>query len=476
VRIAIEDNNYTSASNRWFNFTGSAANGYTGSFGSYSETIANLANITTSKVDWDITVTLPSGGDYTFYALAVDNAGNQNYFNVGVWPRNIATISNPSSDGQVLPCATTISGAATDTGGAGFDSVNIALQDTNTNRFLDWNTGLFTAGLKTTQANLTNTSLSSTDWGVNVALPPGDYRVNVSVVDNAGNVRVNAAGNTAWTRTDFIVNVGAADTFDPTVTITNPASSGSVIPGSTTLAGTAADIGGSGFDFVEIAIQDTADNKFLDWNSGLFTAGLKTSPANLTNTTNTSTRWNAAVALPAGSYRINVSAKDNAGNQRLNPAGNVVWTRSLFTVNNGAPDASDPTVRITTPASNGQIIPGSTSLTGTAADTGGSGFDFVEVAIQDTSTNRFLDWGTGSFTNGLKSTQANLTNTTVNSTGWDIPVALPAGNYRLNVSAKDQAGNQRLNPAGNIVWTRALFTVNVAAPDTFDPTVSIARP
>jgi len=219
-------------------------------------------------------------------------------------------------------------------------------------------------------------------------------------------------------------------------------------------------VGGSGIDYVEVAIQDTSTNRFLDWNTGLFTAGLKSTQANLTNPSSVSTGWNVAVALPVGRYRINVSAKDNAGNQRLNPNDNIVWTRSEFTVNVGAADTFNPTVTISNPSSNGQTVPGNTALAGTASDIGGSGFDFVEVAIQDTNTNRFLDWNTGLFTAGLKTTQANLTNTTASSTNWNTPVNLPSGNYRINVSARDNAGNQRINLAGNTVWTRSIFIVN----------------
>ena len=81
VRIAIEDNNHTTNNNRWFNFG-------TGQFGSYSETIAILTNQTPNSASWSITTTLPSGGDYQFYALAVDSLGNQDDFNSGVWPQN----------------------------------------------------------------------------------------------------------------------------------------------------------------------------------------------------------------------------------------------------------------------------------------------------------------------------------------------------------------------------------------------------
>ena len=80
VRIAIEDNNHTNDNNRWFNFS-------TGTFGSFSATVATLTNVTASSTDWNINTVLPRG-DYTLYALAIDNADRQNYYNIGLWPTN----------------------------------------------------------------------------------------------------------------------------------------------------------------------------------------------------------------------------------------------------------------------------------------------------------------------------------------------------------------------------------------------------
>ena len=84
IRVAIENLNYTSASDRWFHFA-------TGEFGGYAETSVLPDNNGVSAT-WEIAVTLPGGGSYRFYALAVDNSGNQNYFNIGVWPVNTAFV------------------------------------------------------------------------------------------------------------------------------------------------------------------------------------------------------------------------------------------------------------------------------------------------------------------------------------------------------------------------------------------------
>ena len=89
VRLAIQDNNFTANNNRWWNFNNSE-------FGSFNSIDAHIFQETTNYADWQAgfsgdpgqsgqSINLPSG-DYTLFALAIDNAGNQNYFNTELWP------------------------------------------------------------------------------------------------------------------------------------------------------------------------------------------------------------------------------------------------------------------------------------------------------------------------------------------------------------------------------------------------------
>jgi len=149
VRIAISEDGFVGLNgnpNRWFNFN-------TGTFGSsFQSSTATLSNVSRTSLNWQFTESLPSGS-YTVYALAVDNAGNQDYYNTGVWPANrqfnviadsqapTSTITLPASTGANLTGGT-VSGVASDTGGSGVDRVEILIRRTSTGGgFYDFNGG-----------------------------------------------------------------------------------------------------------------------------------------------------------------------------------------------------------------------------------------------------------------------------------------------------------------------------------------------
>jgi len=235
VRIAIEDNNNTGPSNQWWNFG-------TGQFGSYDETVASLINVTTSVLNWQITVSLPPGGNYTFYALAVDNAGNQDYYNIGVWPENrVFTVAGDTQSPTATIAAPTLgaststfSGTAADTGGSNLKDVLISIynKDLPPPAWYNFSNGTFTGAVGNggVPANLAGNS-----WNISVgSLPPGDYALYALARDNAGN-------NSSYEIRDF--TVFANDTQSPTANIAAPSFGTS----NTVFSGTAADSGGSGF-------------------------------------------------------------------------------------------------------------------------------------------------------------------------------------------------------------------------------------
>ena len=118
-----------------------------------------------------------------------------------------ASITTPAANNQTLSAGTSLAGSATDEGGSGFDRVEVLLRDLDTFRWYDFGTGTFPdSGLSRTEATLSNTSISATDWSLAaLSLPPGRYRLYVRAVDNAGNAIVNANGNAIWTQRSFVV-------------------------------------------------------------------------------------------------------------------------------------------------------------------------------------------------------------------------------------------------------------------------------
>jgi len=304
VRIAIEDNNFTNNSNRWFNFG-------TGQFDSYSETVATLSNSTPTSASWSITATLPSDGDYQFYALAVDNLGNQNYFNTGVWPQNrrfftssdsiapSTDIDNPATQDQVIQPGATLSGTASDLGGSGVDEVRVSVRNRNTNRWY-----IFGNGTATENATLSSPSTARTDWALPNSIPAGNYTLFVTAVDGDDN-------ESSTIRRRFVMQ--PLESQAPTATITNPATQDAIIQRGTTFTGIASDSGGSGFDRVSISVRDRGNSQWFVFGNGTITK-----LATLTNPASTiSTNWTLPNLIPAGDYTIYVRAFDNAGNPSI---------------------------------------------------------------------------------------------------------------------------------------------------------------
>lgn len=85
VRIAIEDNNHTNPNNstgdRWWNFSSEM-------FGGFDSVDAFLEDESATYASWEVLVNnLPPNGDYTLYALAIDDDNLSAYMS-GLWPMN----------------------------------------------------------------------------------------------------------------------------------------------------------------------------------------------------------------------------------------------------------------------------------------------------------------------------------------------------------------------------------------------------
>ena len=160
IRLAIQDNNYTANNNRWWDFVN-------GQFSSFKSIDAREILPTLNYIDWRAGFTVDPGdaglainlpnGDYTLFALAIDNDGNQNYFGNELWPERTqffvdgngnpgaggndttppsGTITSHASDTTIPAAIDDVFGTASDTG-SGVDRVRVRLERLNTGEF--WN-------------------------------------------------------------------------------------------------------------------------------------------------------------------------------------------------------------------------------------------------------------------------------------------------------------------------------------------------
>jgi len=233
--------------------------------------------------------------------------------------------------------------------------------------------------------------------------------------------------------TDNISNVESALTTNDTIcgydvsapdsTINRP-SNGGKNNSVTNISGVVSDTI-SGPASVTITIFNDTDNKYWDGDSW------ETAASDLSTTLH-STIWYRTTNLPTWTsgktYVINSTATDTAGNPETAADSNSF----LY-------DTSNPTVEITTPADL-TWYNAMTNITGTAADTGGSGLTLVNITIYNATA------GTGhKYWNGTTWSAVVVNFTTTGTTSWYKASGLPtwtnASTYYINATAKDIAGN-----------------------------------
>jgi hypothetical protein len=197
----------------------------------------------------------------------------------------------------------------------------------------------------------------------------------------------------------------SADTSNPTVSLTAPAS-GARLTGTVTVSASASDnVGVAG-------VQFTLDDAPLG-------AEDRTAPYAVS--------WNTATAAN-GTHRLRAIARDAAGNTRTSS------TRFISVANTGATDASAPTVSVTAPAANATVTK-TVSLTASAADTVGVvgvqfAVDGLNVGAEDLTAPYTVAWNTAQATNGA---------------------------HVITATARDAAGNRRTS-SGVTVTVRNLGT------------------
>ena len=194
------------------------------------------------------------------------------------------------------------------------------------------------------------------------------------------------------------------DATDPSIAITKPTDGASVQVGTVAVEGTSSDnAGGSGVQTVQVKLD-----------TGAYATATPRAPGDWSS-------WTISVNIgTAGQHRILSRVTDNAGNQAWHSI-NV----NAVTATTPVQDNTDPSIRITSPASGATVSPGTVTVTGTASDnSGGSGIRTVQVKLDTgsyaTATPRAPgDWST-----------------------WSIDASMSAGSHRILSRATDNAGNQ----------------------------------
>lgn len=245
-----------------------------------------------------------------------------------------------------------------------------------------------------------------------------------------------------------------ADTINPTVAFTAPASGATVPVGTVNLTGTAGD--NTSVSAVEVAVQRPG-GQWLQAN-GTWGSTQQYLAATLDNAGGGSTGWSRSFSTTtSGSYTVTARATDQAGN-----TGTASRT---FTV--AAADSVAPETVLAVPATNAILAPPTTSASGSATDN--VGVASVTILVKDRDTGLWLqNNGTWGSTTAAAGRPATLGSPGATSTSWTIDVPLGVGNYLITARARDAAGNQDATAA------QKQFSVRVA--DSVAPDGTITAP
>jgi len=362
-------------------------------------------------------------------------------------------INTPASAGVTLPSVATLSGSAADNGDSGFASVDVAVRNAS-NEYLNFATGTFGSAVTSAEANLTNTSLTATDWSINTqGLADGTYTVEVTASDLAGNTSstLSRSFQVGQTTGGALYQEAESGTLSGDMAIVSDASASSgqyvTVPGSGAV---------NAFDhYVEFTVnietagsyQINAGVRSLATDQNSFFAQVNGTVERYEWHIPSTSEWlEDAVSDRVGSDDIDVVEDLDVGTHTLRVYGREAgaqldWIEFALVGSAATSDTTAPTVQIATPASAGAILPSIATLEGTASDTGGSEFDSVDVAVLDASGN-YLNFGTGMFDSTSITVEAYLSNTSPTATDWLISTpALADGNYTIEVTASDLAGN-----------------------------------
>ncbi|WP_455392648.1 hypothetical protein [[Eubacterium] cellulosolvens] len=405
----------------------------------------------TGTVSWSYnsaSVIWVSNTKYLIRSKATDNKSNTESPSYGNEFRfdNIkptSTITSPTNN-SALDSLTTITGTASDTGGAGVYYVQICLIRNKDGYY--WNgwywtnneTWLTVSGTTSWTYTHGNTSLST----------PGSYHIKSRAVDLANNIETPSYGN-IFTIKGVLgskINMPVHNSYRRVLN---------------SIYGTATATFGLVVSKVEISIKRNSDTKF--WTGSGWTTGTETWL--LTSGTTSWSYNSASVTWDAGkNYRIRSRAEDNKTNKETPSTGNLFYFDDL-----------KPTSNIISPANNTNVS-SLTRITGNASDTGGSGVLYVNICVMRYSDGWYWD---GYQWNG---TQTWLRASGSTSWDWDYYLnrSWANGKYHIQSKATDKAGNVESPSFGNVFYigpgptnkTKPSSAISAPAPGAFLNTVS----
>ena len=281
----------------------------------------------------------------------------------------------------------------------------------------------------------------------------GYYRFYTRAADNATNVE------TAPTVNDTICGY---DVVNPTASITLPANGGYYKAGTaivTNITGSAYNV--QGVNLVNFTIYNVTNGKY--WNGTAWRTSSSNLTANKTSEIPT-THWyyNHVKPMPTWGtdkvYRINVSARDTAGNWNTSAA------TATFTYDTTAPSITDIIAPIT-----GTWYKALTNISGTASDA--SGLSLVNITIYNSTGNKY--W------NGTTWSRVVVNITTTGTTSWyrnsvsGLPTWANGTTYFVNATPKDLAGNVGSNHSHTFYMDTIAPTSQVTAISGYWKTSSI---
>ena len=358
---------------------------------------------------WSYLWSLPVNGTYSIQVQSVDNAGNVQAGQVS----NSIIIANPAPTVELAtPASDALVGGSTPrsiTGTARAAAGGFPLQKVQV--------AVFPAATPPATVNWVDVN-GATEWSYNWQFPAdGSYTIQARSLDVAPNLAGAVSGNVSQVSSRNVT----IDTTPPSSTVNtplNPFISGHQI----SVSGTADDPAtGTGVKQVNIAIVD---------GSGQSSIGVP-------SYSSTDKTWNyTSGALPDGSYTVQATVVDNAGNQQAAPATTTV------TIDNVPP------------------VTGITAKPASLSNLPTASFSFT--ADEQSSFSCTLD-GTAA---PCVCTSATGTACTQSYTG------LTSGPHSFSVSAKDRAGNLELSEK-TVNWSIDLVPPTVTGVTPADGTIRL---
>jgi hypothetical protein len=265
------------------------------------------------------------------------------------------------------------------------------------------------------EATHTKSGSKQRQWLVDWTAPTqGTGPVTLNVIGMSTNGDGSESGD-QWNKASYAVpERSAADTVNPTISISAP-TEGQQFPEGTT----------------QVQVSGTASD-----NVGVTTVEVSKDGTNWQSATGT-TSWTATVTVTTGAIALQARAKDAANN--------LGTARVNFSVKAPPADTQPPTITIAQPTEAGSFPAGTVlvNISGTASDN-------VAVILVEVSSNG-LTWSTATGT-----------------TSWSAKLDVQTGNNTLHVRAKDAASNTKVVTVN--------ITIQSNAGDLVPPTVAFTDP